>query len=381
MTASMSSDVLIIGGGLAGCALAYNLSRKSARVQLLEAGNLCSGTSAACAGRVQALESETDEYLQLVLNGFKILRDLHIELERNLDWEEPGHMILLRNEQDIAEYQPRLDRMQRHGASAQMLNIQELRQAEPNLLLDGFIAATVSLEGRANPFKVCLGYAAAARRLGACITPECRVMSIQKTGSGMEVHTSNGEVYRTGVLVVAAGAWSGEVLKLAGRHFPMHSTHAEAFVTEPMPVMLHHHVGLTGFYEAVHGNERSVAFGVAQQPHGSLIASNAIQPALHPHRKSTFWGLPAIASAMIKLLPQSRKINIIRSWAAPSPFMPDHKPAIGWLPDSQSLYVTAGFHLALPTIPLLTKLAARQILGEELDPRLVQFTPARFDFV
>jgi sarcosine oxidase, subunit beta len=379
MTASMSSDVLIIGGGLAGCALAYNLSLKSARVQLLEAGNLCSGTSAACAGRVQVLESETDEYLQLVLNGFEILRDLHNELERDLDWEEPGHIILLRNEQDIAEYQPRLDRIRRHGAAAQMLNLQELRQAEPNLLLDGFIAATVSLEGRANPFKVCLGYAAAARRLGACLTPESRVTTIQKTGGGIEVHTSKGEIYRTGVLVVAAGAWSGEVLKLAGRYFPMHSTHAEAFVTEPLPVMLYHHVGFTGFYEAVHGNKRSVAFGVAQQTQGSLIASNAIQPTQDPHRKSTFWGLPAIASVMIKLLPHSRRINIIRSWAAPSPFMPDHRPAIGWLPESQSLYVTAGFHLALPTIPLLTKLAASHILGEELDPRLLQFTPARFE--
>jgi glycine/D-amino acid oxidase-like deaminating enzyme len=378
MANSKSSDVLIIGGGLAGCALAYNLAKQSASVQLLEAGNLCSGTSAACAGRVQVLESETDEYLQLVLTGFNLLRELHVELEHDLEWEEPGHMILLQNEEDIANHQPGLERMRRHGAAAELLDRKTLHEVEPYLHLDGFIAATHSLEGRANPFKVCLAYAAAARRLGALLLTDSRVIRVEQIGEGLEVQTTSGERYRSGIVVVAAGAWSGEVFSLTDHKFPMHSTHAEAFVTEPLPVMLRHHVGLTGFYKAVHGSERSVAFGVAQQRNGSIIASNAIQPSPTPHRKSTFWGLPAIADAMLKLLPNTRRINILRTWAAPSPFMPDHQPAIGWLPDNPRLYSAAGFHLALPTIPLLTKLAASHILGSDPDPRLAPFTPSRF---
>ena len=67
-------DIAIIGGGFAGTALAYYCSKAGASVLLLEADSICSGTSSACAGRAQIIESETDEYLELVLAGFARLQ-------------------------------------------------------------------------------------------------------------------------------------------------------------------------------------------------------------------------------------------------------------------------------------------------------------------
>jgi D-hydroxyproline dehydrogenase subunit beta len=375
---STSFDVIVIGGGLAGCALTYHLSRRSARVLLLESGNLCSGTSAACAGRVQVIESETEDYLRLVLAGFDRLRNLHQELECELDWEQPGHIILLRNAHEIPEYEERTARMHRQGATAEMLTPERLHQIEPNINIDGIIAASMSLEGRINPFKVCLGFARTARRLGAVIRPNCRVTAIKESAGSVTVTTITGEQFTAPVCVTTAGAWSGQVFALADRNFPMRSTHAEAFITEPVPVLMNHHVGLSGFYDAVHGSGRAVAFGVAQQPHGGLLASNAVQPSATPHRSSTAWGLPATAAALLNMLPAARNIHIVRTWAAPSPFMPDHVPAIGWMAGSSSLYAAAGFHLALPTIPLVTEWAAADILGNPC-VELEHYSPARFD--
>ena len=93
-------DFLIIGGGFAGCALAHYLANAQAKVLLLEANSICSGTSAACAGRAQIIESETIDYLKLVLHGFSRLPDLGRELITDLEWETRGHLTLIYNEHE-----------------------------------------------------------------------------------------------------------------------------------------------------------------------------------------------------------------------------------------------------------------------------------------
>jgi glycine/D-amino acid oxidase-like deaminating enzyme len=192
---------------------------------------------------------------------------------------------------------------------------------------------------------------------------------------------SGTEVYSANVVILAAGAWSGKLAEMAGSFLPVHFTHAEAFVTEPLPKVINHHIGVSGFYDSVHGLERTVTLGLGQHPNGAIVVSNAIQRTTEIDSSSTVWGMPAIARELSRILPVLNRARIMRTWAMPSPFLPDFLPAIGWMPEIENLFCAAGFHLAIPTIPLLTEKIADIILMKnniESLNLLKPFSPERF---
>jgi len=168
------------------------------------------------------------------------------------------------------------------------------------------------------------------------------------------------------------------LIAAAGSSLPMKYTHAEAIISEPLPRVLRHHVGMTGFYEAVHGQDRTITLGVGQHQNGTLLVSNAIQQSKVIDLESTDWSMPALASALRNYFPCLSDIRIMRTWAAPSPFLPDYQPAIGWLPDFDNAYVAAGFHLAVPTIPLLSEKIVVELLDKKHVSMLDPFSPRRF---
>jgi glycine/D-amino acid oxidase-like deaminating enzyme len=376
-----SCDLLIVGGGFAGAALAYYAAKSGAEVLLLEAGPICSGTSGACAGRAQIIESETEDYLDLVLDGFSRLEGLSAELGIDLEWELPGHLTLMYYEGQWRQYEVLTRRLNAHGVPAEMLDRQNLMAVEPCLRAEGCIGAAYSEEGRLNPFKFCLGFARAAARHGARLRTLTPVTGFVRQADRITRVWAGNETYSAGTVLLAAGAWTGELANMAGSQLPMRFTHAEALVSEPLTPFIYHHIGMSGFYEAVHGADRAVTLGIGQHRNGALVVSNAIQQADTIDRASTAWGLPAIVKAVYSLFPALKNLRIVRTWAAPSPFLPDYLPAIGWLPDVSNLYVAAGFHLAIPTIPILAEAIASCALraGDERQNALLRsFSPERF---
>ena len=252
---------------------------------------------------------------------------------------------------------------------------------EPHLQAESCIGAAYSMEGHLNPFKFCLAFANAARRNGANLLAHSPVTGINRQSNKITLIQTENERYSADVVILAAGAWSGKLAKMVGSNLPMKFTHAEAFVTEPLPKVIHHHIGISGFYEAVHGSQRTVTLGLGQHPNGTLIVSNAIQQAQEIDSSSTAWGMPAIARALSQFFPVLEHARIMRTWSKPSPFLPDFLPAIGWLPELENGFIAAGFHLAIPTIPLLAENIANLILQRDNIESLAllkPFSPERF---
>ncbi len=344
-------DFLIIGGGFAGCALAHYLAKSQAKVLLLEAKSICSGTSAACAGRAQIIESETIDYLKLVHHGFSRLPDLSKELNTDLEWENRGHLTLIFNELEWKKQTGLVQNLNNLGIHASMLDQSELKKLEPNINTNDCLGAAFSQEGHLNPFKFCFGFANSARKNGAEININAPVSGFIKQNNRITGVKVGLTTYFADTIIFATGAWSGYLAKKLGVHIPISHTHAEAIVSEKLPRIINHHIGVSGFYDAVHGDQRMITLGFGQHPSGSFVISNAIQPEQNINLQSSNWGMPAIAKSFLKIIPQLKAIRILRTWAAPSPFSSDHLPIIGKLPNHENVFIAAGFHLAIPTIP------------------------------
>ena len=371
-------DFIVIGGGLAGAAISYSLSAQKTRVLLLEAHDICSGSSGACAGRAQIFDCESEAYLDLVLTGFSKLQSLKDELECDLEWETPGHISLIRDVESWDDSARKVSWLKRRRIPADMLDQAQLKAELPVLQGDRFLGAAYAHEGHLNPFYLCRGYLNAAQRRGVKIRTHSPVIGFQmKSGRVTGVRTSEGALSCAQV-IVAGGAWSRELLSMAGLDVPVRFTHAEAMITEKLPPLVSHHIGMTGFYETVHGGSQSVALGFGQHPNGTVLISNAIQNATKIDKDSTYWGMPGLSEALQKYFPVFRKTRIMRTWAAPSPFLPDYVPAIGWVPDPDNLFVAAGFHLAVPTIPVLCEDIAKSMMAGKPVERLIPFSPQRF---
>jgi sarcosine oxidase subunit beta len=313
-----------------------------------------------------------------VLAGLARLEQLEEELDFDFEWRHLGNLMLIEQEKHWWWWVDQVEYLNRFGIQAEMLDRQAVRQLEPLLKTDPFLGGTWSMEGHLNPMKYCQAWAIAAQRHGAVIRQWTPVTGFERAGDRVTAVCAGHEKFSAATVLVAAGAWSGEVLKLAGTLLPVQFTHAEAIISEPLPPLLNNHVGLADFYETIHNSAQAISVGAAQQKNGTLLITQAVEMSPTIHRANSSWGPPGIARDMLALFPTLTQVRIVRSWAAPSPFMPDEHPAIGWLPDLSNLFVATCFHLTITTIPVVSELIAGMVLGEAVEPTLDEFTPTRF---
>jgi glycine/D-amino acid oxidase-like deaminating enzyme len=372
-------DVILIGGGMLGLSTAYNLAKAKARVLLLEAGEIGGGSSAACAGRAQVAEGKLDEFnLTVIREGFEKLETLDQELGYPFEFRKTGLLVLINSQQHWDEWSNRVGVLTQAGIPAEMLDSSALQAAEPHLNTAAYWGAARAEEGWLNPFQYCWAFATAAQRYGATLLPNTPVTKIHLNGryiTAVEIHGSRFEADK---YVVMCGAWTRSVLQLAGVDLPIHFTHAQAFVTDPLPIKINHTIALANFYDLIHGKDQAVAVGFNQDTHGNLIVTEAVEKTADLHRATNAWGLAGISTDLLKLYPGLANTSVVRSWGIPTPFTPDEEPVIGWAPGRANLFVAAGFMQTITAIPIVSPWMAQKILGKDLPVDLSVFSPARF---
>lgn len=372
------ADVIIVGGGFAGLAMAWQLARRGASVLLLEAGHLGGGASGACAGRAQVAEGPPGPHMELVLAGLTRLEGLEEELGCPFEWRRLGNLILIEHERHWQSWNDQVAYLRQRGVPTALLDPVALAEAEPLLQPGRWLGAAWCLEGHLNPLKLIHAYAAAARRGGADLRQHTPVTGFRQAAGRMTaVETAQG-VFSAGAVVITAGAWTGALLARAGVHLPVQFTHAEAAITEPLPPLLRNHVGLADFYETIHHATRAVSIGVAQQMNGALLVTEAVEMTSTIRRTNSAWALPAIARDLLALFPALGGVRLMRAWAAASPFLPDEQAAIGPAPGLDNVFVATCFHLAIPTLPVFSEALAGVILGQGCAVDLGPYSPARF---
>ncbi len=372
-------DVIVVGGGMAGLSTAYHLAQRGARTLVLEAGDLGGGTSAACSGRAQVSEGHLDPLnLRLVRDGLARFETLEEQLGTPFEWRRVGYLCLINSQSLWQDWEERARLLSSASIPVEMLDLDELRSAEPYLDARGFLGAAYSLEGLLNPFLFCRAYAKAARRSGAVLRPHSPVTAITRQGSRVKTVQAKGRHYAAERVAIMCGPWTRRVVALARADLPIHHTHAEAFVTEPTSLPLHHTIGLADFYETIHGRARAVSVGFTRHLDGALVVTEAVTQSDQLHRHTSPWGLGRIAAGLVALYPELARTRVVRGWGIPTPYTPDDEPVIGWLPGWDNLFVAAGFLLTITALPLLSEWMAQMILDEALPVALDLYSPSRF---
>ncbi len=231
-----TADVVIVGGGVVGCALAYQLAKRNVDVLLLERAALGSGSTGKNAGGVrQQFSNETNVRLQRL--AVRMLENFEEEVGVPADFRQVGYIFVLTRPNDVEEFKLLVEMWHQVGLEeARWTTPEEARELVPVLNIDDVLGCTFCpTDGIASPADVTAGYAAAAKRLGARIREGVAVTAVDVAGARVTgVSTSAGEV-ATRVVFNCAGPWAGEVGRLAGLDIPVLPYRRHIFVTDSFP--------------------------------------------------------------------------------------------------------------------------------------------------
>ena len=333
-----TTDVLVVGGGLAGTALAYYLARRGVEVVLVERGELnreASGTNAGSFHFQVALHQltawETDNVrerlrteVRVHVEAAQIWNELEAELEGSLEIHTTGGLMVAETETELQLLYDKHEIEEEAGLETHVLTGDDLREFAPYLAGDLHGATYCPSEGHANPILAAPLFALRAVGAGAVIRTQAGVTRIE-LGSGRGPHrftvtTSAGriEAHR---IVNAAGAWAGEVARLVGLEPPIRAEGLHLNVTEPREQVLGpmiQHIGRR--------------LTLKQSANGTFIIGGGwpAQAEPWPQRYSTTWESTAGNVAVaVRVMPMLADVRVVRTWSGVMAFTNDLAPMVG----------------------------------------------------
>jgi glycine oxidase len=366
------SDVLIVGGGAIGGALAWSLARRGVSVTLVEAGPIGRGASWAAAGVLAPdWSAETPPALStLAVESLAAWPDWVAELEEQTGtglnfrkdgllnvWVDPDAPHL---PADLAVAPPPTGTI-----PTERLSAAEVHALEP--VLTGPVAGAILSTDDAqvdNP-RLAPALLRAATTLGARVLTDTSVAALLgSAGRCTGVRTARGEAIAAGAVVLAAGAWSGPLAAASGITLPIVPWRGQMLA-----------------FDAVRRPLRHIVFCgelvLIPRPHGPLLVGTTLEDVGFDARV-TLSGLSQILARASRVVPGLGDLPLVRTWAGLRPGTPDHLPYLGPVPGWEGLYAATGHgRKGIILAPITGELIARLILEDAVDPRLLPFLPGR----
>ncbi len=349
-----NADIVIIGGGVIGCSIAYNLAKLGAKdVVLLEKNTLASGSTGRCGAGIRQ-QFGTEMNCILARESIKIFENLSEELDYDIELNQGGYLILAYTEKEVNQFKKNVALQQSLGINSRFITVKEAKEIAPPLNTEGVLAATFCpTDGHADPFKTNLAYAEAAKRLGVKIYTFTEVKEIEtKNNRIVAVNTDEGKIF-TSIVVNAAGGYSGVIGKMAGLDLPVYSQRHQILITEPVDPLFR--PMLMSF---------SHNFYCQQTPHGSIIMGFGDPNEPKGYDIGSSWQFArAMAQKMTAVVPLLKEVSMVRQWAGLYNMSPDAQPILGEHPKLSGFYMAIGFSgHGFMLAPVTSKLIAELIL-------------------
>ncbi|PFK11384.1 NAD(P)/FAD-dependent oxidoreductase [Bacillus cereus] len=381
-------DVLIIGGGIIGCSIAYYTSKYGRDVTIIEKGEFVSGTSSRCDGNILAIDKDPGFDSQMSLVSQKLVTDLSEELEHSFEYRAPGSILVCESDEEMEAAQQWVNRQKEAGLPFRMLDRQDIREESPFFaddLLGGLECAT---DSTVNPYLLAFSLLSEAQKFGTKAFKQTEVKSINiDTNGSFVVETTNG-TFTAQQVVNAAGVWAPKIGQMLNINIPIEPRKGHIIVASRQQ-----HVGCRkvmefGYLISKFGGKRKVdalteKYGVAlvfepTESQNFLIGSSREFVGFHTRINNEV--IKCIANRAIRFYPKMADMMVIRSYAGLRPWTEDHLPIISRVEHIPNYFIAAGHEGDGISLAAVTGKVIEELLNEKetiipIEPlRLSRFT-------
>lgn len=366
-----SPDVLIIGGGIIGCAIGYELAKANLRVTIVERRQLAQEASWASAGLISPPKrtAHGDAHARLETRSFRRYPSLLAEIRemtgRDVAHNQAGRLSVALNDDEEATLRALIPWQRDLGFTVEWLAGDEVRRRVPALAPAVRGAAWCAAASGVCAELLTRALARAAELCGATIVQETPVTGFLTAGARVTgVQTGNGPIHADET-VVATGAWTASLGDFLGLALPTRPVRGQMLaLADVEPPLAHAIAGAGGF--------------LIPRVDGTIIAAATVEEAGFD-TSVTPGGLSWLSTLIDTLAPAYSAARVSETWAGLRPATADDRPLMGRAPGYAGLWVAAG-HMrdGILWAPITGELLAASILRGTPDPDLAPYDPARF---
>ncbi len=332
------ADVLVIGGGIMGCATAYRLAQKGLDVLVLEKKEIGNGGSCRNAGGVRQSARDPKELPLAMYAVEHIWPTLSDELGVNVEYVQKGNMRLGLTEKDIKVLEAHTAKSTKVGLDVKMISGDEAREICPSMSKEIIAASWCATDGHANPLKTTLGYYRKALECGVTFVTGVKVLGLQKVrGSIRKVITDDG-VYEAPQVLLCAGYESRAIANTVGIDVPVERQFNEVLVTEAMPPMFDIMLGVAGGEFYGHQSEHGSFVLGGNSGLQAFTSNNAGE-----HFVTNPLTAPSISRGIMRYFPCLKDVKVVRTWSGWYDQCIDVLPVIDNVKEVPGLTLAFGF--------------------------------------
>ncbi len=340
-----SAQVVIIGGGIHGCSVAYHLAKNGWKdVVLLERKQLTSGTTWHAAGLVGQLQG-SHATTAFASYGVELLQEIEAETDQNPGFRQSGSISIALNGERLAEVKRKADFASLFGIEAHYMETAEISERWPLMNAEGVLGGIhMPSDGSANPVDLTQALAKGARMHGASIRENIKVEEVLTDGGKVTGVRTNEGTITTEFVVNCGGMWARDLGRQNGVGVPLHACEHYYLVTESIPDLPSDLPVLRSYCDGTYWKEDAgkLLFGFAHF-HAKPWATNGIPDSFE------FDSLPFVEDDVMEVLelamnrvPILQETGIRTFFNGPESYSHDGRFTLGEAPDVAGYFVLAG---------------------------------------
>lgn len=367
-----TADVVVIGGGVMGCAIAYNLAKQGLKPVVVEKSDIGGEASGSNGGGIRQSARNLKE-MRLAMESVKLYEQLHEELGMDVEYVQKGNLRLCTTDEEVENMKKSVESQKAAGLELEMLDRKEVLEINPYVGEKVIGASYCPTDGHGNPFLVTYAFYNRAKDLGTKFLAHEEVTNIKLRKCKVVGVVTNQREIDTDVVVNAAGVAGRKIANMVGLDLPLRPVFSEALITEPcsplFPQMIGHAKGLFYGRQTVHG---SFFWGGFVGTENFIYRSG--KPLFH------FIG-SAICRMVNDYFPILKGLNVIRTWSGIIAMMSDGLPVLGLTEEVVGFVFATGFSgHGFGLAPIIGRIISELIVDCRTSIPIADFCYSRFSY-